>query len=135
MSPIPVFLLLWMSSLMLLSPGTDAFRYSCGYRANGCSIPGNLPFFYKNIFRPACNKHDQCYKCGSSRRYRISRFSCDNKFVRNMLSICRRRFWHSAFGKCREFAGLYYTAVRFGGRSHYLSTPESHCPWVAHCLN
>ena len=30
---------------------------------NGCSVPGNLPYFYKRRFTPACNKHDVCYAC------------------------------------------------------------------------
>lgn len=30
---------------------------------NGCSIPFNLPYFYKKRFTPACNKHDVCYAC------------------------------------------------------------------------
>ena len=36
---------------------------SCYVEENGCSIPGDLPFFYKTTFRPACNKHDVCYYC------------------------------------------------------------------------
>ena len=35
----------------------------CGSYANGCSIPLNLPFFYKGTFRSACNHHDICYGC------------------------------------------------------------------------
>ena len=31
------------------------------FTPNGCSIPGNLPFFYKKTFKPACDNHDRCY--------------------------------------------------------------------------
>ena len=36
---------------------------SCDVKVNGCSIPGDLSFFYKTTFRLACNKHDVCYYC------------------------------------------------------------------------
>ena len=32
---------------------------------NGCSIPFNLPWFYKKEFTPDCHKHDICYYCVS----------------------------------------------------------------------
>ena len=35
----------------------------CGSHADGCSIPLNLPFFYKDTFRSACDHHDICYGC------------------------------------------------------------------------
>ena len=36
---------------------------SCEVDVNGCSIPGDLPFFYKKKFKPACDIHDVCYFC------------------------------------------------------------------------
>ena len=36
---------------------------SCYVKVNGCSIPGDLSFFYKTKFRLACDKHDVCYYC------------------------------------------------------------------------
>ena len=38
---------------------------NCPVIMNGCSIPGDLPFVYKELFTPACNKHDVCYYCVS----------------------------------------------------------------------
>ncbi|XP_061181146.1 uncharacterized protein LOC133189763 [Saccostrea echinata] len=131
MGPVPVVLLLWLFSVMLYSSGTDA--HPCSYKANGCSIPGNLPFFYKRTFKPACNMHDQCYKCGSYRLYRISRAGCDKRFHKNMLKICRRRGWWSR-SRCSRFARIYYWAVRIGGKSRYKKSPEGHCGRVAHCM-
>lgn len=32
---------------------------------NGCSIFGNLLFFYKRYFNKVCNKYDICYVCVS----------------------------------------------------------------------
>ncbi|XP_062606219.1 uncharacterized protein LOC134268032 [Saccostrea cucullata] len=132
MGPVPLALLLVLFSLMLFSPVTDA-QLPCSYRANGCSIPGNLPFFYKRTFKPACNMHDQCYNCGSSHQYRISRRSCDNKFHRNMQRICRRIGLLRRIS-CFKYALVYFTAVRVGRKSLYLRKPEKHCPLVSHCL-
>ena len=33
---------------------------------NGCSIPLNAPFPYKELFKPVCNRHDVCYICVST---------------------------------------------------------------------
>ena len=50
-----------LSLLVVLFSTTEV--NSCYVKANGCSIPGNLPFFYKRTFKPACDKHDVCYYC------------------------------------------------------------------------
>ena len=35
----------------------------CAQHSNGCSIPGDLSFFYKDFFKPSCDRHDACYGC------------------------------------------------------------------------
>ena len=50
-----------LSLLVVLFSTTEV--NSCYVKANGCSIPFNIPFFYKRTFKPACNKHDVCYYC------------------------------------------------------------------------
>ena len=50
-----------LSLLVVLFSTTEV--NPCYVKANGCSIPGNLPFFYKRTFKPACDKHDVCYYC------------------------------------------------------------------------
>ena len=35
-------------------------------KTNGCSIPLDLPFPYKQEFQPVCNEHDVCYICVST---------------------------------------------------------------------
>lgn len=87
-----------------------------GYcETNGCSIPGNLPFPYKRFFKSACNKHDICYSCGQ--RYSWTRLQCDNAFYWDMSKLCskRRNFQKT----CKDFAGIYYRAVRLGGTRHF----------------
>ena len=32
-------------------------------KTNGCSIPFGWNYFYKDIFKPDCDKHDICYSC------------------------------------------------------------------------
>ena len=50
-----------LSLLVVLFSTTEV--NSCYVKANGCSVPFNMPFFYKRTFTPACNKHDVCYYC------------------------------------------------------------------------
>ena len=54
--------------LILFAEGLFAIS-ECGAHGhvNGCSVPGDLPYFYKDHFKPACNKHDICYGCVSQR--------------------------------------------------------------------
>jgi len=80
---------------------------------NGCSVPLKLPFLFKKTFTPSCRKHDICYY-----REFYSRLSCDNKFRDDMRRSCSR------FGRwkrftCLQFARIYYTAVRVGGKRYY----------------
>ena len=50
--------------LLFLSLDPEVMSDSnCYIESNGCSVPGNLPFFYKKTFTPACVKHDVCYFC------------------------------------------------------------------------
>ena len=30
---------------------------------NGCSVPLGMPFPFKPLFTPVCNRHDICYVC------------------------------------------------------------------------
>ncbi|XP_046575149.1 uncharacterized protein LOC124283165 [Haliotis rubra] len=74
--------------------------------ANGCSVQDKwIPF--KNTFKPACNKHDVCYSCAAA--YGISRATCDARFLRSMLKICREKWW---LPKCRTAASVYHLGVK-----------------------
>lgn len=39
--------------------------FSCDDYANGCSTPRYTP--YRGVFTPACNLHDVCYRCVSTK--------------------------------------------------------------------
>ncbi|OWF37945.1 Conodipine-M alpha chain [Mizuhopecten yessoensis] len=113
--------------------------------SDGCSIPGDLPFFYKDTFTPNCNQHDVCYFCAV--RYGLVRHDCDNLFLKNMEASCshldRKRF---LFGDstdtqhthhaCMASAFVYYEAVYLGAESHFEQTSPSWCgeSWVRQCL-
>lgn len=65
--------LLLALALVAVVTGSEEFevgarrrREVCAEHSNGCSIPGDLPFFYKNTFTPACDRHDMCYNCVST---------------------------------------------------------------------
>ncbi|CAH3042284.1 hypothetical protein pdam_00017255 [Pocillopora damicornis] len=90
---------------------------------NGCSIPFNLPYFYKKRFTPACNKHDVCYACGESNKW--SRYQCDRAFKRDMDDLCQGL--NITKKLCRAFSVHYYNAVLLFGGKHYKKTSLSWC--------
>ncbi|XP_041373937.1 conodipine-P2-like [Gigantopelta aegis] len=97
--------------------------------ADGCSIPGKLPFFYKKRFKAACNKHDICYYCGSARH--VSRKSCDSYFLSNMKKTC-----NCLTPFCNRTAWVYYLAVRAGGHKYFQNQSAWFCnqSWVPSCM-
>ncbi|XP_060570352.1 uncharacterized protein LOC132728688 [Ruditapes philippinarum] len=102
-------------------------------KTDGCSIPGDLPFFYKGAFRSACNRHDVCYACGYGSG--VSRSVCDRRFYNNLLSRCQREsFWMRGF--CRKIAEIYYNAVKHNGDEYYDVPSLSWCgsSWVPGCM-
>lgn len=54
---------------------------------NGCSTPLRLPFPYKSLFTPACNRHDVCYRCGVSHGWKQE--ECDKGFKQRMYTLCQ----------------------------------------------
>ncbi|KAK6165428.1 hypothetical protein SNE40_022356 [Patella caerulea] len=104
---------------------------SCHTHSNGCSDPFNMAF--KRRFKPACDKHDVCYSCGSGRG--VSRARCDQIFYNNMTQYCsgQRRSQRQA---CYANAHTYYFGVSAFGRRRYLNRPKSWCSqsWVAKCI-
>ena len=59
-----------IAALVFLSVVCFGLKSECDFPVwtNGCSVPLNLPFFYKKKFTTACNHHDVCYHCVSSAR-------------------------------------------------------------------
>ena len=41
------------------------FKPCVSAMTNGCSIPLGIAFPYKDLFLPACERHDVCYSCVS----------------------------------------------------------------------
>ncbi|KAL4238249.1 hypothetical protein ACF0H5_002962 [Mactra antiquata] len=101
---------------------------------NGCSIPANLPYFYKDVFRPDCNKHDVCYGCGE--KFGISRRECDKRLYARIIERCRTDRSVRYEGWCNAVTTDYYLGVRLGGKRHYHVPAELWCnqPWVNQCL-
>ncbi|XP_060080246.1 conodipine-P1-like [Ylistrum balloti] len=113
--------------------------------SDGCSIPGDLPFFYKETFTPNCNQHDICYYCAL--HYGLGRHDCDDLFLKNMEASCnhldQKRFLfgsdtntHHTHPACMTAAFVYYEAVYFGAESHFEQASPSWCgeSWVRQCL-
>ncbi|XP_041372469.1 conodipine-P3-like [Gigantopelta aegis] len=118
-------LIVWLAVVVPEVAGDTCKRYI----VNGCSIPGDLPFVYKDRFTAACNRHDVCYYCGKSRG--VSRGTCDLDFFFNMMKTCR---WHTFY--CQSTAKVYYLAVRAGGSNGYNKPAQWWCgqSWVSGCM-
>ena len=63
----------------------------CYVHVNGCSIPGDLPFFYKKKFTPACNKHDVCYGCVSPCH------ACFQKYITRSVHLGNTSMTHQMY--------------------------------------
>nr|AXL95747.1 conodipine [Conus ermineus] len=61
-------------------------KESCTKHSNGCSTPLRLPC--QEYFRTACDKHDSCYHCGKT--FGISRKECDDAFLKDMETLCKK---------------------------------------------
>ncbi|KAK3086183.1 hypothetical protein FSP39_014823 [Pinctada imbricata] len=108
---------------------------------DGCSIPLDLPFFFKDYFTSACNKHDVCYDCAS--HFGHDRSYCDHTFHNNLNAMCNhmsKRFLFSAASvnkvECKAAALTYYEAVHLGAASHFRNQSVSYCreSWVRSCV-
>ncbi|XP_033762309.1 uncharacterized protein LOC117343874 [Pecten maximus] len=113
-------LVLCLTSLIAL---TVHAGYTCDKNkySNGCSVPKGIKIAFKGRFKPACNKHDICYRCMTV--FGISRLQCDRRFKKNMKRICKTLKGKNFIDKflkresCKKHADIYYTAVRAGGAS------------------
>ena len=91
--------------LLILSMNPEVTSQSnCYIKTNGCSVPLDLPFIYKNTFYPACVKHDVCYTC--------VRVAWDCWFL---VPLHIGRFW-SSHGSWGETKGV-CTAVEAGTKT------------------
>eukprot|EP00105_Crassostrea_gigas_P000665 XP_011412561.1 PREDICTED: uncharacterized protein LOC105317577 [Crassostrea gigas] len=119
-------------ALILSSVSGLVFAQTCDFPVwtNGCSVPLNLPFFYKDKFTTACNHHDMCYHCGFT--FGIKRETCDQIFLQNMRQQCSIKHLFS----CKYTSALYYKVVRKLASSHYNQRfiPECTLPSVLPCL-
>ncbi|KAL4235789.1 hypothetical protein ACF0H5_004179 [Mactra antiquata] len=125
-----------LASLAVVFWTNQVNGYTCNSNphVNGCSIPGDLPYFYKNVFNSDCNKHDICYACGE--RKGVSRSDCDSRFYARIKHTCETDSSVSSETWCKMVTFDYYAAVRIGGSSHYHSPSQPWCSdsWVTSCI-
>ena len=79
------------------------------------SLPGNFDFNH------ACKHHDGCYigfPENGVATYWVSRRQCDDWFYEDMLASCKEYQW-DLFDLCRNWAQMYYGAVRSEGGQWY----------------
>lgn len=56
------FLAITLLLMLSINPEVTS-QPDCEIVSNGCSVPFDLDFFYKDDFYKACYKHDICYSC------------------------------------------------------------------------
>lgn len=61
----PFAFLVLAASLYVLEAEDIDFKPCVNSMTNGCSIPLGIAFPYKDLFLPACERHDVCYSCVS----------------------------------------------------------------------
>ncbi|CAH3116095.1 unnamed protein product, partial [Porites lobata] len=126
--------MLKFGAMMLLSLADQKVipNQECYIKTNGCSIPGDLPFFYKKPFTPACVKHGVCYSCGQN--FGGNRSGCEKSFKQDMYMLCdkkygRKKRWISLLAskikRCKFLADLYYKSVRIFGRFYWSNLSEN----------
>eukprot|EP00794_Sanderia_malayensis_P019004 gene19004-20916_t len=140
---------IFVAALVLALFG-DANGCEADNHVNGCSIPYDMPFAYKNDFTPACHKHDVCYYCGN--KYGWTRSKCDIAFYKDMIAICQAKyggkkrfltdfvnglhvvhevakipFISNKRDQCAQAAKVYYLAVDYFGQSSYNRNSPSWC--------
>lgn len=101
-----------LAGLVLLVQGSFAEAGCPPWRPCG---PGNTwggnklcaQGFYGADFRPACQRHDECYESGC-----CNRKACDQQFYHDMCEACECSTNPAA---CRRKAKMYYTAARLFG--------------------
>lgn len=96
---------------------------------NGCGpekFEGLVPEFW---FNSCCGQHDICYgDCPKSKA------ECDSAFITCMNAACATEFpstWSAGRLGCRAKAGVYWAAVKIGGRSSFEGGTEDHCSCTA----
>eukprot|EP00795_Rhopilema_esculentum_P017501 gene17501-9120_t len=131
------FTIALLASVLAVILGQYVADAECMTNVNGCSVPFRGKFPYSRYFKPACNRHDVCYRCGS--HYGWSRFDCDKGFLNDMLDICSKESAAQALSSaslqealgfldtCRVAAQSYYSGVRLLGGLFYRRNSPSWC--------
>lgn len=72
------------------SSGKDLTTWVNGCGPEFSKVIQNIPFAFRNLFTPACNRHDVCYGCGKTNGY--TRSACDWAMYNDMQRACNDVF-------------------------------------------
>ncbi|XP_046565314.1 conodipine-P3-like [Haliotis rubra] len=121
---------------------TEVTSQSCASHSNGCSVPLDLPYFFKSRFTPSCDKHDVCYSCAVL--FHKTKEDCDKMLFNDAKRVCssmKKRFIVNTLTAaqtsfCKAISLSYYQATKYFGASHFSTTSESWCSesWVKSCM-
>jgi Prokaryotic phospholipase A2 len=101
----------WFSALPASASSSTTITAQYPWPHNGCTSapdnPAGASFTY------ACNHHDGCYA-----RHWADRATCDQWFLNDMMTACRRLPFEMV-GNCAGMAYVYYYFVRVKGQPFY----------------
>uniref|UniRef100_A0A7M5XN01 Uncharacterized protein n=1 Tax=Clytia hemisphaerica TaxID=252671 RepID=A0A7M5XN01_9CNID len=105
-------------------------KQPCYVETNGCGsgIFTKIPYTYKKLLTPACNKHDVCFRCGQ--KYSWSRKACDETFRKDMNRLCRCKLTGLKVvlqPHCYKRALEMYGIVRLFGKPYFRDPAEDWC--------
>ncbi|XP_066915438.1 conodipine-P1-like isoform X3 [Clytia hemisphaerica] len=81
-----LFLIACIAAYVNFSVALDNSTCPIVKKTNGCSIPLDLSFPYKEVFKDVCNMHDVCYVCGKTNNW--TRAECDLAFLKDLRNYC-----------------------------------------------
>jgi len=89
-----------------------------------CSNPEWAWTPFEGIWQPTCYNHDVCYGSQKGRLY------CDVNFWKDASAACKANYaWYNPVRYvCFGDAGVWYTALRMFGASHYVPRKTSYEP-------
>jgi len=84
-----LMLTVWVP-MMAVGNTDSCYRTDVDPSLDGCSVPFGLPFPFKRLFTPSCNRHDICYRCGMT--FGLSQRGCDLWFKDDTYRSCEKRY-------------------------------------------
>jgi len=103
----------------------------CERHVNGCGsgFSADIPFIFRSLFTPCCNKHDVCYDCGKTDQW--TKDQCDNSFYNDMENQCLCNYpeWSQTlvYQACKLWAKTLWEVVHVFGGQYFIKDEQKFC--------